>query len=47
MRDLNSLRARLSAYLLLAAFLTAGAIGIFTYRETLEQNKRLDRKSVV
>lgn len=41
MRDLNSLRARLSAYLLLAAFLTAGAIGIFTYRETLEQNKRL------
>lgn len=41
MHRLNSLRAQLSVFLVLAAIATAVAIGYLTYRETLEQNKRL------
>jgi signal transduction histidine kinase len=41
MHFMNSLRGRLSVWLLLAAMLTAAVIGLLTYRETLEQNKRL------
>lgn len=38
---MNSLRGRLSVFLLLAAILTAAIVGLLTYKETLEQNKKL------
>lgn len=41
MRILNSLRAQLSVSLLIAALATAAALGYLTYKETLEQNKKI------
>lgn len=41
MQLLNSLRAQLFLFLILAAMATAGAIGVLAYNETLEQSKRL------
>jgi two-component system OmpR family sensor kinase/two-component system sensor histidine kinase QseC len=38
---MKSIRARLSAYLLLAAVLTAVVIGVVTYRHTLKENEDL------
>lgn len=38
---MNSIRARLSVYLLLAAVFTALVVGVITYRYTLKQNEEL------
>ena len=38
---MKSLRARLSVFLLAAALLAAGVIGLLTYRNTLRENERL------